>query len=149
MTKTRAKPSAADKKAIQAIRDVALSLPEAYEDHPWGESAFKVKGKVFVFAGVGESGAGMSVKLTDSHAATMKLPIASPTGYGLGKSGWVSLKLGKPVAAAQLRAWITESYFNIAPKSVLKELKVSAKATKSADQQKSAKSKKPARKTAL
>ncbi len=29
-----------------------LSLPEAWEDHPWGETALKVRKKVFVFSGL-------------------------------------------------------------------------------------------------
>ena len=33
----------------QAIRKHALSFPETGEEFPWGESAFKVKGKTFVF----------------------------------------------------------------------------------------------------
>ncbi|MGH2727412.1 MAG: MmcQ/YjbR family DNA-binding protein, partial [Actinomycetota bacterium] len=56
----------------QRVRAFALSLPEAYEDHPWGENVAKVKGKVFVFLGSGDAdpdhGPGMSVKLKDSNA---------------------------------------------------------------------------------
>jgi hypothetical protein len=31
------------------LRDFAIAYPLATEDHPWGEIAMKVKGKVFVF----------------------------------------------------------------------------------------------------
>ncbi len=41
---------------IAALRDdllgFALSLPEAWEDHPWGENVAKVRKKVFAFFGV-------------------------------------------------------------------------------------------------
>jgi hypothetical protein len=32
----------------------ALSLPETWLDHPWGEDLAKVRGKVFVFFGMPE-----------------------------------------------------------------------------------------------
>lgn len=34
------------------LRAYALSLPEAWLDHPWGEDVVKVGKKVFVFFGV-------------------------------------------------------------------------------------------------
>ena len=42
----------------QAIRKHALSFPETAEEFPWGESAFKVKGKTFVFMRDDEEGTG-------------------------------------------------------------------------------------------
>ena len=35
----------------QPLRAFAFGLPEAWEDHPWGESVAKVGKKVFVFFG--------------------------------------------------------------------------------------------------
>ena len=35
-----------------AARAFAAGLPEAWEDHPWGESVYKVGKKVFVFFGM-------------------------------------------------------------------------------------------------
>ena len=36
-------------RAFAALRKCALAYPDAREDFPWGESAFKVNGKVFLF----------------------------------------------------------------------------------------------------
>jgi predicted DNA-binding protein (MmcQ/YjbR family) len=49
---------------------------------------------------------------------------ASPTGYGLGKSGWITARFGKKdkVPLGLLEAWIDESYRAIAPKAVVKSL---------------------------
>ena len=49
----------------------------------------------------------------------------APTGYGLGKSGWVTITMGQPDSpnAATLRAWILESYRAIAPKKLAAQLK--------------------------
>lgn len=40
---------AAFKKVETALRAHALAYPETHEDFPWGERAWKVKKKVFVF----------------------------------------------------------------------------------------------------
>ncbi|MGH2795098.1 MAG: MmcQ/YjbR family DNA-binding protein [Actinomycetota bacterium] len=103
----------------------ALSLPEAYEDHPWDETVAKVNGKVFVFFGSGddEHEPGMSVKLEDSNAQALMVPGAEPTGYGLGRGGWVSvpfIKTSPPVAV--LTDWVEESYRIVAPKRISSRL---------------------------
>src|SRR5688572_31666138 len=80
-----------DKKSANAIKAHALSYPETVEDFPWGHSAFKVKGKAFVFMGASDGGGiSLSMKLPQSRDAALGFDFAEPTGYGLGKSGWVS-----------------------------------------------------------
>jgi hypothetical protein len=54
----------------------------------------------------------------------LSLPFASPTGYGLGKSGWVTARFAakdKP-PLEMLRKWIEESYRAVAPKELVKLL---------------------------
>jgi predicted DNA-binding protein (MmcQ/YjbR family) len=47
----------------------------------------------------------------------MGLPGATPTGYGLGKAGWVSLTVGKNEPGIDLLSdWVDESYRMVAPK---------------------------------
>lgn len=117
------------KRSLAAIQqdmiDYALAFPEATLEHPWGENVAKVKKKVFVFFGSYEKGnIGLSVKLPRSGGAVLMSPFAQPTGYGLGKSGWVSVSFGPkdeiPVEA--MRAWIAESYRAIAPKKLVNSL---------------------------
>jgi len=108
------------------LRDFAMQFPEAHEDHPWGHIAVKVKGKAFVFLG-GEKGAAelsLSVKLPQSRDMAADLPFAEPTGYGLGKSGWVTARFEKvaEVPLDLLKSWIDESYRAIAPKKLSKTL---------------------------
>src|SRR5207253_47517 len=86
----RMKPSAAWK----ALKRYAAEKPGAWEDHPWGETVYKVAKKVFVFLGHPDYGYGLSCKLPDSgEAAITMFSFAQPTGYGLGKAGWVSARL--------------------------------------------------------
>ncbi|HXB57650.1 MAG TPA: MmcQ/YjbR family DNA-binding protein [Vicinamibacteria bacterium] len=106
------------------LRRFALSYPSAYEDFPWGESVIKVGKKVFVFLGVASDGLHMSVKLPQSASLALSLPFASPTGYNLGKSGWVTSRFGsrdKPPLPV-LRQWIDESYRAVAPKRLVATL---------------------------
>ena len=107
------------------LRTFALSLPGATEDFPWGESAIKVNGKVFVFLGP-ERASGprrATVKLDESHGHALSIEGAEPTGYGLGSSGWVTLPLRAPgVALDVLRDWVEESYRIVAPKRLVAEL---------------------------
>ena len=108
------------------LRDYALTFPEVTEDHPWGHRAMKVKKKAFVFLG-GDKNArelSLSVKLPQSRDMAVDLPFAEPTGYGLGKSGWVTASFTKTadVPLDLLKAWIGESYRAIAPKKLVKVL---------------------------
>src|SRR5688572_33419421 len=75
----------------EALRQRGLAFPGAHEDHPWGETVLKAKGKVFVFLGrADEEALRFSVKLPQSGARWLDQACAEPTGYGLGKSGWVT-----------------------------------------------------------
>jgi predicted DNA-binding protein (MmcQ/YjbR family) len=108
------------------LRDYAITFPETTEDHPWGHRALKVKGKSFLFLG-GEKNVtelSLSVKLPSSRDIALDLPFAEPTGYGLGKSGWVTARFYKAagIPIDLLKGWIEESYRAIAPKKLVKAL---------------------------
>src|SRR5437764_3023576 len=47
---------------------------------------------VFLFLSRHDGNLNLSVKLPVSSAAALALPFAEPTGYGLGKHGWVTSK---------------------------------------------------------
>ena len=105
------------------LREVALGYPETHEDFPWGHRVVKVKGKAFIFMGNEGGALSLSVKLPHSNAAALMLPFATPTGYGLGKSGWVSAEFpkGQQPPMAMLRQWLDESYRAVAPKKLVAE----------------------------
>ncbi|HND29628.1 MAG TPA: MmcQ/YjbR family DNA-binding protein [Myxococcota bacterium] len=100
------------------IRSFALSFPNTTEDFPWGESAFKVKGKTFLFMHCSPDKLSMSLKLVASHADAMARPEVKPTGYNLGKSGWVSAgyPTGSELPLELWKSWIEESWMTVAPK---------------------------------
>lgn len=108
-------------KDLQALVEYALSLPGASEHHPWGEVAIKVTGKSFVFLSRGRSGTACAItaKLSESGQAVLSVhEFASPAGYNLGKSGWISAEFpaGEDAPVELLKSWIDESYRAIAPK---------------------------------
>ena len=108
------------------LRDFALSLPGAHEDFPWGDRVAKVRKKVFVFLGHDGKAAGVTaaVKLPHSGTEALALPFAEPTGYGLGRHGWVSAHFepDEQALVKLLKEWILESYRAIAPKRLVAEL---------------------------
>lgn len=103
---------------LLGLRSFALAFPGAVEDHPWGDWVAKVRGKVFVFLGSRAGGVGLSVKLPQSSGEALSLPFCQPTGYGLGKAGWVSAEFpaGNDVPVELTEEWIDESYRAIAGK---------------------------------
>jgi len=117
-----------------ALRDFALGYPGAHEDMPWGHRAIKVKGKAFLFMGHEAGGLGLSVKLPQSKDAALMMPFATPTGYGLGKSGWVSAEFAKTdkPPLEMLRQWVDESYRAVAPKKLVAQLEAGTAAAPSA-----------------
>jgi len=106
------------------LRKLALEYPEAYEEMPWGHHAIKVKGKAFIFLATDQDTFSLSAKLPSSAGVALRLPFATPTEYGLGRSGWVTARF--PRAARLpidvLRMWIDESYRARAPKRLLEQL---------------------------
>lgn len=118
MTKEYAGPASPVSKHAQIkLRDFAMTFPGATEHTPWGEIAIKVKNRVFVFLSVHGKGLSMSVKLPHSGADALDREFAAPTGYGLGKSGWVtsSFAPGQEPPYDLMKQWIEESYRTIAP----------------------------------
>ena len=111
---------------FEALRTFGLGLPEATEDHPWGHSALKVRGKTFAWLDKGEKGDGLSltVKLPVSRDFALVFDFAEPAGYGLARSGWISCRFpaGEKADLDLMKRWIAESYRAVAPKKLAAQL---------------------------
>ena len=84
-----------------------------------------MRGKTFAFLPADGLPFSMSVKLPfTGEGAREARPFAAPTGYGLGRSGWVTFKPGPEEIPPleQLKDWIDESYRAVAPKSLVKRI---------------------------
>lgn len=114
------------RKAEATLRDCALTFPEAVEEFPWNERVIKVGGKIFVFLGEVEGKLRVGVKLPVSAEMALTLPFTAPSGYGLGRAGWVTARFGADdeVPVDLLEEWIAQSYRAVAPKKILKAFEV-------------------------
>jgi predicted DNA-binding protein (MmcQ/YjbR family) len=139
-----------ESKAELELRDYGMCFPEVTEDFPWGHRTLKVKKKAFVFMGSETGGFGLSVKLPESGQAALSLPFTEPTGYGLGKSGWVSANFPPKadVPVELLKNWLRESYLAVAPKK-LASLVGGGAVPAAVPSPSPAKAKRPARKAAV
>lgn len=122
MAKKSASP-ASFKSSFDKLRTFALDYPDTIEDFPWGHNAFKVNKKVFLFLvnDTDKKMLSMSIKLPKSGKSALKHSFASPTEYGMGKHGWVTLRFspGDSVPVEQITDWIDESFRAIAPKKIV------------------------------
>lgn len=104
------------------LEEMVRRLPEAerVDIEAWGgEPTFRVRGKNFVFAA--HDARGLSVKLPKEEAEAVVATDAAvvPTGYGLGRHGWISVSLpARPSAARwlEIEEWVRTSYTLVAPK---------------------------------
>ncbi len=111
------------------LRAYALGFPEAYEDFPWEERVIKVRGKIFAFLGMVDDRFRLGVKLTHSNQAALGMASVQPSGYGLGRAGWVTVWVKKPgqPPVDLLKVWIDESYRTVAPKKLVGSLRPSGR----------------------
>ena len=110
---------------VEELRTWGLSLPGAHRKAPWPEhDDLAVKDKTFAYLPVRGLPFSLSCKLPYTGYEALQLPFAEPTGYGLGKSGWVSFNPSEDQipGLAQLKEWVEESYRAQAPKKLVKEL---------------------------
>jgi predicted DNA-binding protein (MmcQ/YjbR family) len=106
---------------MQRLEEVVGRLPEAVrvDIEEWGgEPTFRVRGKNFVFTN--QEASGLSVKLPKEEAAAVVAtdPGVEPTGYGLGRHGWISVTIGDEPDWGQLEEWVRTSYTLVAPKKL-------------------------------
>ena len=107
------------------LKKFGLAYPEAHSKSPWpGHDDLAVRNKTFAYLSCEGEPLSVSCKLPLTGQMALTLPFASPTGYGLGKSGWVTATFGPNDAPPldMLQDWIDESYRTQAPKKLVATL---------------------------
>ena len=108
-----------------SARNDLLSASCSAPRTPLWRTQLKVNKKIFVFLGLpapGEAG-GFGVKLRESHEQALAIGGAAPTGYGLGKAGWVWIDLGGDIPSlGVLTDFVEESYRIVVPKRLVTQL---------------------------
>ena len=104
----------------ERIRELALSFPETYEDHPWGDfPVFKVgPNKVFAWLTVDPNAVQLTLKLTaEEREIAHLLPYVSIARY-VGRYGWITATVSDEETLASALEWLRESYWLKAPAGV-------------------------------
>jgi predicted DNA-binding protein (MmcQ/YjbR family) len=103
------------RRACRTIRELALSLPEAYEDAPWGFPVFKVAdNRMFAWL-IEEGPVELTVKLsTEEREIAYLHPWVRRASY-VGRYGWVTATIEDADALETALEWLRESYFLKAP----------------------------------
>lgn len=109
---------------MSRLERLVAELPEAVrvDIEEWGDHpTFRVRGKNFVFCD--EAATHLTVKLPpeEAEAVVATDPRAEPAGYGLGRSGWISVTLDEPLDASswrEIEEWVRTSYTLVAPNAL-------------------------------
>jgi len=110
---------------VTELRAWGLRLPGAHSKAPWPEhDDLAVNDKTFAYLPVTGRPFSLSCKLPYTAYQALQLPYAQPTGYGLGKSGWVTFTPSEDDIPdiEQLKEWVEESYRAQAPRKLVREL---------------------------
>jgi predicted DNA-binding protein (MmcQ/YjbR family) len=109
---------------MSRLEEIVAPLPEAerVDIEQWGDHpTFRVRGKNFVFCDA--EAEHLSLKLSREEAAALVATDAAvePSGYGLGRHGWIALTV--PADASddqwqQITEWVRTSYTLVAPKKL-------------------------------
>jgi predicted DNA-binding protein (MmcQ/YjbR family) len=97
---------------LKSLRKFALSLPEAWEDFPFGRPVIKVGKRPFMYLDSNRQGAATIAVKPRSKKQALRFKSCTPTGYGLGLGGWVTVAMRQAdtPTEAVIRKWIRESY---------------------------------------
>jgi predicted DNA-binding protein (MmcQ/YjbR family) len=101
------------------VRALALSLPQTYEDSPWGHPVFKVgDNKMFASMSNADDPLSLTVKLTsEEREIALELPYVRVAAY-VGRYGWVTAEVGDEESLENALEWLRESYWLKAPAAV-------------------------------
>ncbi|HEX8579728.1 MAG TPA: MmcQ/YjbR family DNA-binding protein [Allosphingosinicella sp.] len=110
---------------LKALRAWGLTLPGAHSKSPWpGHDDLAVRDKTFAYLAADGEPFSVSCKLPYTSEVALERSFAQPTGYGLGKSGWVTFAPSDADTPPleQFKEWVEESYRAQAPRRLVKEL---------------------------
>jgi predicted DNA-binding protein (MmcQ/YjbR family) len=110
---------------LERLEAITLVLPEAVrvDIEAWGdEVTYRVRKKNFVFTHATTTTMSVKLSLDEAEAVIATEPGAEPTGYGMGRYGWVSVDVGDDPDWEQITEWVRTSYTLVAPKTLAKQV---------------------------
>ncbi len=116
---------------LRAIRDIALAFPEATEKETWGHPTFRVRDKIFVGYGVGDDGrTSVTMKAAPGEQESLLAegdPFFLPKYVG--SRGWIGIHVDDDTDWKAVGELVTDSYREIAPKSLARAIGLAPPAT--------------------
>ena len=103
------------RRAAKTIRELALSLPEAYEDAPWGFPVFKVADNRLFALLVENDPVELTVKLSAEEREIAYLHRWVRNARYVGRYGWITATIEDADALETALEWLRESYYLKAP----------------------------------
>lgn len=101
----------------EAVRQIALSLPEVVEQDHFGMPSFRVKGKIFMTLQPGLNRAMVKLSLVDQSVFVLS-KIYWPVPGGWGKQGATYVDL-KKVGKRMFQDSVTQAWVRVAPRRLL------------------------------
>lgn len=109
---------AANKAALDRLREICLALPEAVERETWGDPTFRVRNKIFAMTKQGDGR--FSVWCKARHGLQQALVGTDPARFFvppyIGHTGGIGIRLDLPIDWDELEELVLESYRLTAPK---------------------------------
>jgi predicted DNA-binding protein (MmcQ/YjbR family) len=103
------------RRTCKRIRELALSLPETYEDAPWGFPVFKVAdNRMFAWLQEGDP-VEVTLKLAAEEREIAFLHPWVRTASHVGRYGWITATIEDADALDTALEWLRESYYLKAP----------------------------------
>ena len=109
---------------MRRLERITTQLPEAervditeWDDHP----SFRVRGKNFVFCDPEARHLSLKLPRAEAEAVLATDSATTPTGYGLGRHGWIDVSIpanAGPKRWRQIGEWVRTSYTLVAPKGL-------------------------------
>jgi predicted DNA-binding protein (MmcQ/YjbR family) len=107
---------------MRRVEKMVSRLPEAerVDIEEWGDHpTFRVRGKNFIFSDPAATNLSLKLSKDEAEAVVASDPSVDPTGYGLGRHGWISVTLEQSPDDerwTQVEEWVRTSYTLVAPK---------------------------------
>lgn len=109
-TKTAEGPEQQGAPSWQELLDHCRAYPDAVEEHPWGDTVFKVRGRIFAMTGRQGDRMSVTVKVAPE---LREILLASGDAFVpayVGRFGWVGVRLADAQRWALAQDLIGESY---------------------------------------
>ncbi len=95
---------------VHELAEYCRAKPGAFEDHPWGDTVFKVGAKGKIFCGLDSANARVTVKSTvDKQSALIQHPDIEVAAY-VGRYGWVTVTVNDLETLDLVHELIDESF---------------------------------------